>query len=298
MDDFRILLLLFSAEIVILYLWQLPVDLSFSAFAFQHDGTDLQIFGLLKSGYRPVTDFGYHYGLLPIVVGWVWFHVAGATPWAAHALVLAVDLLIARALARLASSLRVGFTGVVLMLCAMPFAVSTSYSDYAHALEAVLLSNALAEQARGRRPVALALAAAAVLDKPAMGYVYGLTLLIIGALALRRRPALTDLRLLVPAATVAVSGIAALALLFGFVPALSALLPLEGMKAYRAMGFGLFRSGKALFYFPGVHIRYYLGRFRDSSSRVRRRCSWRAWSQRCGWSATVAPAESSVATLK
>src|SRR4051794_8582622 len=71
----------FIAEVVALTLLQAPNELFFR-YAFGDSGTSLTIADLVRRGYRPTIDFGYIYGLLPLLINRIGFTAAGATPGA------------------------------------------------------------------------------------------------------------------------------------------------------------------------------------------------------------------------
>ncbi|MGD0116817.1 MAG: hypothetical protein ABSD30_02050, partial [Candidatus Binatus sp.] len=73
-----------SVEAVVLNLLQLPGSLNFG-FLFGDTGANITAQYLVANGYRPAVDFGYHYGLLPLLLGHVWFSVTGASPIAYQA---------------------------------------------------------------------------------------------------------------------------------------------------------------------------------------------------------------------
>jgi len=254
--------LLFGLEVVVLHLVNIPHGLSFD-WAFDDRGANLTIQYLLSLGYIPGLDFGYPYGLLPLAAGRVWFALFGLTPFACWIAFLVCELLTAVGIARFSAALQLGWSGIVVIFAALPVAVQPCYPNLAHALEAALIANALAEQAAGRLPRALALATAAIFSKPAMGYFYGLLIVL---LLLhnwwRRRPGarLAHLtRMLLPAAVAALSLSTVLARMYGISPLLHQFLPTTGMRLYRASHFGLFAAGKTLLHPPGATYSYYLG---------------------------------------
>jgi hypothetical protein len=256
------LTLLFGAEVVALNVLELPLSLDFTHFFFGDQGANLTIQYLVAHGYRPNVDFGYHYGLLPILFGRVWFGLVGATPVGYQAAMVVVGLLMAWALARLAANLQVARVGLLFLFCAMPFAIMSSYGNFAHALEAVLLCNALAEQAASRYPSALVLATAACFAKPAMGYIYGALLLVLIVTDCWRRgsPVRALGSSLLPAALVGVGLMAILCFEYGVAPLLATILPVTGMRAYRSVHLGFFTGeGRSTWYFPGVRPGYYVG---------------------------------------
>ncbi|HEY2526200.1 MAG TPA: hypothetical protein VGI29_14150, partial [Candidatus Binataceae bacterium] len=166
-------------------LFRLPTDLGFDANAFGDRGDFLSIAYLVGHGSRPAIDFGYHWGLLPIMLAQAWFALFGATAQANEAIMVVCALMVAIGMARMAAALRLGAPGIGLLMLAMPFAFPTFTLTYA--LEAALLSNALAEQAARRRSSALALATASCFVNPSMAYLYGFVL-VLGLLWESRRP--------------------------------------------------------------------------------------------------------------
>jgi hypothetical protein len=73
----RTLTLLFMAESLALALLQLPQNLSFDGFAILDQGANLKAQQLLDQGLVPTVDFGYVYGLLPLLIGRAWFALLG-----------------------------------------------------------------------------------------------------------------------------------------------------------------------------------------------------------------------------
>src|SRR5271167_154340 len=176
---YRALLILFGLETLAINLARLPESMRFDRFAFCDHGANLTLQYLIAQGLRPSLDFGYHYGLLPALIGRIWFGIFGATPRAYQAAMVVADLLCAWAIAKILSQLRIGVVGLALAVITLGYAFQSTYVNFAHATEAVLLSHALAEQARGSRANALALATAAVFAKPSMGWIYGLLLIVL-----------------------------------------------------------------------------------------------------------------------
>ena len=180
------LLLLFSVETLAINLARLPESMRFDRFAFCDQGANLTLQYLIARGLRPALDFGYHYGLLPALVGRIWFAFFGSTPWAYQIAMVVADLLCVWAIAKILCQLKVGAVGLLLVIITLGYALQASYINFAHAIEAVLLTHALAEQTRGSRANALALVSAAVFAKASMGYVYGLLLIVLIARDLSR----------------------------------------------------------------------------------------------------------------
>jgi hypothetical protein len=242
------LLVLFALETLAINLARLPESMRFDRFAFCDHGANLTLQYLIANGLRPSVDFGYHYGLLPALVGRIWFGLFGATPWAYQAAMVVADLLCAWAITKILSQLTVGTVGIALAVITLGYSFQATYINFAHAIEAVLLSQALAEQARGSRTKALAFASAAVFAKPSMGYVYGLLLVALIFRDLRRsgfsfRRLLTELA---PAAFVFLGLATVVSLTYGPQTFLHTVLPIEGVSNYRALNFGLMAAGRGL----------------------------------------------------
>lgn len=248
----------FVVEVVALTLIQAPNEL-FYRYAFGDSGTNLTIQDLICRGYRPTIDFGYIYGLLPLLVNRAWFAVAGATPRACWWATLACNVVLAWGLARFAVFQRVGRVGVALLAVAMPDLLRSSYDVLVQAMEPALLVHALAEQARGRRGRALALVTAAAFVKPSMAYVYGLFLLI--AIAATIDPTRRDSwrRALGPAIVTGLALAGLLAAVYGVRPLINTLIPSGGIEVYRRSRFGFFHGqGRAFWFRPDAGLRGYL----------------------------------------
>ena len=257
---FWTLFFLFSFELIALMVARLPQLMRFESFAFCDRGANLTLQYLVAKGYRPAIDFGYHYGLLSVLVGRGWFAIFGASPFAYQLAMLACNILFAWALAKLATRLQVRGLGLALMVIMLGFAFQASYPNLAQGLEAVLLSHALAEQAAGSRANALALATAAIFTKPSMGYVYGLVLIILFVRDLART-GFNSRRLLAivaPAVIIFLVLATTLAITYGSKVLLRTVLPIEGATAYHSLNFGLMGSGRALWDPTGKPWIYYL----------------------------------------
>jgi hypothetical protein len=257
--------LLLSAETLAYALIRLPTDLGFDANAFGDRGDFLSIAYLVAHGSQPAIDFGYHWGLVPIMLAQAWFALFGATAQANEAIMVACALLVAVGIARMAAALRLSALGIVLLVVALPFAFPTFTLTYA--LEAALLTNALAEQAAQRRSTALALTTASCFVNPSMAYVYGFVLLL-GLLWESRR--LHDdagssidwshiLRTVTPAAITGVVLILILSAVYGPAALAKTILPLAGMTAHRNQASGFFHGvGRDFWYQPHLGLPFYL----------------------------------------
>jgi hypothetical protein len=256
---------LFGAETLAYALFRLPTDLGFDANAFGDRGDFLAISYLVAHGSRPAIDFGYHWGLVPILLAQLWFALFGATPHANEAIMVLCALLVAIGIARMAAALRLGTIGIALLAVALPFAFPTFTLTYA--LEAALLSNALAEQAVQRCSTALALTTASCFVNPSMAYVYGFVLL----LGLLWESLKWDddtgstidwaniVRTVKPAAITGIVLILVLSAVYGPLAVVKAMLPLAGMEAHRNQASGFFNGvGRDFWYQPHLGLPYYL----------------------------------------
>jgi hypothetical protein len=252
------LVAIFVIEAIVLCLGALPRRLSFGSHLFSDPAETLGIQYLLTHGFILNRDFGYQYGLLGLLVDRLWFGLLPATDLSVQPISILVDALLAIGLARFARNLKIGALGIALLFLMLPFAIQVDNPMFS--LEGALLANGLAEQAGGRRDKALAFAAASCLAKPVMGYFYGLILVLLVVGDLLCREAFTPkgfLRALAPAATTAVTLAFLLGATFGAHAVISTLVPLRGIAAYKAFGYGHISSD--FLYFPGVRIGYYFG---------------------------------------
>ena len=116
----------YALEVLIVAALRIPHDLSFFMFAFGDRGSWLDVQFLTAHGYRPTIDFGFPYGLLPVMVGRAWFGLFGLTPAAFKLAMVAGGLAMAVGIARFASAMRLGLIGQALMVIALPVAIQSS----------------------------------------------------------------------------------------------------------------------------------------------------------------------------
>lgn len=245
---------------------QLTYILDFHVFAFEDTGANLTIQYLMSQGLVPHVDFGYQYGLLPLLFGQAWFWVWGLSPYSCIGAMTFLTLMIVLALARFIAVMRIHWSGICLLACSLPHIGGVIYMNLCHPLEAVLLSHALVFHAKQERPMALALTSAALFAKPSMTYFYGLILLALilweitqiprhergKALARRLQPAIITVIVLT----------AVLSAVYGWQSLFHSLflLPIQGRAAYIFQRVGIFDLGGQFFLFPpGAKITYYLG---------------------------------------
>lgn len=254
---------IYAVEVSIVALLRVPHDLALFSFAFGDRGSWLVVQYLTAHGYRPTIDFGFPYGLLPVMAGGLWFRIFGLTPAAFELAMVAGGLAMAWGMARFAGALPLGRIGHALIIIGLPVAIQSSLPSLSHLLEAVLLTLALGEHARGNRRAALALATAGCFAKPALGYLYGILLLASIIKDCRLSGARFHLdgraivRALMPAAAVGVTLLLVLGARYGVRPLVSSVLPLNGMRIYRANHFGFFTPWSRTFWLPAP------GRFGD-----------------------------------
>lgn len=259
--------LVFGAELILFAIIRLPLNLNLDAYAFADRGMFPTVCYLVTHGGRPTIDFGYPYGLLPILLTQGVFHLFGWAPLAHEAAMGVCAFAGAWGMARFANAMRLGTIGIILLVVALPFAILVSYPSLIHAMEAAVLCNALAEQAAGRHAGALALATVACFIKPAMGYLYGFVLLLLMVLDAWRSAVAVKSRIdwrsllgrLAPAALTGVILLALLAAAFGVEPLINTLLPGAGRVEYRHMGLGsVLYGGRDLWFQPRLGLPFYL----------------------------------------
>lgn len=267
----RSFLVLLIIELLGVYAFRLPLLYNFTNFAFWDWGGYLVAHALLRHGLQPISDFGWQYGLLPLLLQEIWFGYFGAGPVSFLSISLCCSLWFALAMGWLASC--GGVWERLLIVLSLPLVMSLG-ADMPHALEPALLTTAILAQAKKQRASALALVTAALFTKPSMAYLYGTVLLLA---ILGRVPSEERLegnaagqgnisgniqligRELLPAALTGCLIFACLMLRFGWKVVLESLWPTKGMRAYTILRLGWHGVGRDFFYFPGVKLGYYLG---------------------------------------
>jgi len=252
------LLLTFSA----MFLAQLPVSYDFANFVFFDPGVSLRTDQLIAQGYVPTIDFGYPYGLLPLMIGRAFFALVGRTPAGYLLFMFLAEAAIVWGMWRLAA--RWNWLTICFLIAALPHAIIPVYVHLTHPLEAALIIHAIADIAVGKRNRALALATACLFIKPVMAYGLGLVLLVWMILrSVRRKKEWISFFLsLRPAVLTGIVCILTTSAYFGVAPLISTLLPLTGAKSYQALDFGLFGNGRT-FWWPDLgsaaqYAKYYL----------------------------------------
>jgi hypothetical protein len=248
------------AELTGLSLLRLPSELGFNAFGFADIGGNLTANYLIGQGLKPAVDFGYPYGLLGLFTGRVWFAVWGQSPLSCEGAMWLCEALIVFAIVRWLKAVGGGNAALLACVLMLPMALF-GFETFSHALEALFIFNAMASQAAGHKPRALACCVAAVFSKPAMGYFFGLVLtgLILFEFRRERRTGASSLLLqFAPAAGVAAIMAVILGLYFGARSLASTILPFKGAQGYAASNLGFFRNGS--YFWKPLHptVAYYL----------------------------------------
>jgi hypothetical protein len=232
---------------------KLPRNAAFLDFATGDPGATLHVDALVAQGLIPGLNFGYAYGLLPVLVGRVWFGVLGRTPAAFLGATYVCYLVTGWGLGRYARALDLGTLSRLLLAGGFALQLGEPLATLTHGMEMALVANALAEHAGARRGRALVLIALAALTKPSMAYVYGAVLLMRVA---RDR----EWRLLVPGAASWSAVFLLLCGVFGSTASFGALFPVDGRRAYRAYNFGFFQGvGRDFWDPPGARFTYWIG---------------------------------------
>jgi hypothetical protein len=251
----------YALEVLAIAILRIPHELGLFMFAFGDRGSWLVVQYLVAHGYRPTIDFGFPYGLLPILFGRAWFAIFGLTPRAFDAAMVAGGLAMAFGMARFANAMRLNRVGQILVIVALPIAIQSGLPSLSHLLEAVLLCLAIGEHAQGNRGTALALTTAACFAKAALGYLYGFLLILLIVAACSRRDEANARarfdwvalrRTLMPAIITGLLMLAIVGAVFGARPLLASLLPLNGMKIYQSLHFGFFTPWSRTFWDPRV----------------------------------------------
>ncbi len=244
-------------EVLLMAIFQTPSQ-RFDQIAFWDSGGELAIQDLMRRGYRPALDFGYLYRLLPLLLGRLWYGLAGLSPESFRVQMLACMMLSAWGLARFAIARRLSLAGVVLIMLAIPDLLRVSYITLVQTLEQALLINALAEQARGRRATSLALLTACCFVKPSLAFVQGLAVVIAIAAASGRGMRAASVRSFGPALGTAAVLTLILTLGFGAASLAKTIFPFTGMAVYRISNYGFFHGvGREFWVLHGAGIRDY-----------------------------------------
>ncbi len=248
------------------YLWiNWPVQLGLLENCFTDDGSFQNIDLLLAESLLPVRDYGYTYGLLPVLLQRFWFFLFGRDPFSYFLLKELLGLLYIFLVARiLAVQVEVSRTLVILALFLSPTLLAVSQVTIAHAIVQLALLGSVSLALDGRMRLAFLFLVPGMFSIPTLPYV-GALLLVVWFHEWTRSPRAEGLRLK-PLVQAVFPALIAGAVAFGiacvyFSPsiAVSSLVPAKGAAMYKAMNFGFFKDGRYFWNPPGANIKYYLG---------------------------------------
>lgn len=244
-----VLAVLFFEVAIGLCVGSFPATVYFPNHAFGDQGWAIRVDGLVADGLVPTVDFSYAYGLLTLAINRFAFWLFGPSPFVVGGLLHLCALLTAIGVWRCGRAVRLNTWANLVLVAVVPvFTIPGILPSPTHALEPVLLTHALAEHLRGRLSRALALTTAAVLVKPALGYVYGF-LLVVEALVTSGGGRRRVWRLLPAAVTGLVLG-GGLIAAYGWGPFVNTQYPVEASKEYKALDCGFFFGIGREFWWP------------------------------------------------
>ncbi|NOT63062.1 MAG: hypothetical protein HOP19_22875 [Acidobacteria bacterium] len=235
-----------------LFLAQLPTIYEFATFAVFDPGSALRADQLIAQGFTPTIDFGYPYGLLPLMIGRAFFALVGRTPLGYVLFMFLAEAALLWGIWRLARNWH--WLIALFLLAALPHIIIPVYVNLTHPLEAALIIHALVELVRGQHAKALAIATASLFVKPVMAYVFGFWVLALLVGQVRTLPNFrarwsSFFSMLRPAAVTGMVCGSISVMRFGWSATANALLPLNGAQSYKAHDFGFFANGR-IFWLP------------------------------------------------
>lgn len=242
--------------LVLLGAWALqwPSAADLKLFALYDPGSALRADALVAQGLKPGVDFGFSYGLVPLLIGRGWLGAFGRTPVSYLAYMAVMQLAIGASLAYLVAALRLRWWSFVSLLLALPIAIMPTYLHFTHPLEVTLIVLALALQARGRFAWALVVLTACVFVKPSMALIFG-AIVTAQILWLQRG----IVKQLWPAAATGAALAVLLLWIFGGASLLATTVPVGASQSYREANFGFFTGIGRLFWWPeSPSVGYYL----------------------------------------
>ncbi len=227
-----------------------PATVYFPNHAFGDQGWAIRVDGLVADGLVPTVDFSYAYGLLTLAINRAAFWLFGPSPFVVGGMLHLCALLTALGVWRIGRAARLNPWATLVLVATVPlFTIPSNLPSLTHAIEPVLLTHALAEHLRGRRSRALVLATAAVLVKPALGYVYGF-LLVVEVLVTPSPDGRSRVRQFLPAAVVGAVLAGGLIADYGWKPFVNTQYPTEASKEYKALNCGFFFGIGTEFWWP------------------------------------------------
>ena len=241
----------------------LPSELSFHNFAFMDLGSFQHVDRLIGLGLRPGVDFGYTYGLLPVLLQHLCFAAFGSSHWITLGMLVLYLLLMLTFWSLLTRDIGQSWAnfGILLGLCDMMIFFVPWPPTLAHMLMKISLAFSLYFFMKQRLSLALSIAALGALAVPSLPIV--LTILIALAIAWEWwhapvRAVRGLVTKLAPAAVMYAGAVLIMVAFFGWRAVLQSLIPAGGARLYRAMNFGIFGQGRYFLHPPGAHLSYYL----------------------------------------
>ncbi len=241
----------------------LPMLLSFGGYAFRDGGSGLAADDLIHHGLLPAIDFGYYHGLLPLMLGRLWFSILGTTPYTYLALRLVVILLSSIAMFYLFQAVRAPRIIYVMFCTAIPFTFFYRPS-LNHDLAALFLTLSLLLLVHQRVGGAVSAALASGFCHPSLGYVMlGVAGVVAGWPARRNSPAALlriAFRLIgAAAATLAIYAAACFAFFGSIEPLLRTIFPTVGKNMRSHYGWSFLKGGLTFVSPPGSNWKYLVG---------------------------------------
>lgn len=254
---------LYVFVILILTAVYLPELLSFSSFAFMDSGSGLAADDLVRRGLRPAVDFGYYHGLLPLMLGRIWFSAFGQTPYAYLALRVLLAIVSSIAVFYLFRTISAPRIIYVMFCVAIPFTFFYLPSlNHDWAAFGVMLSLLLVAGRRFAGGASAALVSG--FCHPSLGYLMfvaaGLAALLSCSGTITRRLARTAYSLGVSAGITLLIYLVACQAFFGSpVPFLKTLLPLGGSGVRAHYHWSFLNGGLAFIHPAGSNWKYLAG---------------------------------------
>lgn len=250
----------FVSEALVFRILGIPGQLSFSAYGFEDPGADLTSYHLIRHGWVPYDEFGYIYGLIPLIIGDAWYRVFGLGPWASAALDWAGMISVAAILTISACSVKRKAWAMHLFLAlAIPILMQRRSANSAKVFEALLMSLSFYYLIKERRGSALTAMTACVFAKSG---VPASLVAVLGMLILARewKKPLALVRTIGPAVGLSIALFAICLVRFGLSATVNSIIPADGAKIYAANHFGFFHGiGRNFWNPPGVRLGYYIG---------------------------------------
>jgi hypothetical protein len=241
------------------YLW--PSVFNIENFGFLDVGSSLTVDVFLGRHLRPAIDFGYIYGLLPVLVQHVLATLFGRGPWIIIGLGIAYLFASAFVWALIWNRLGASIAFLTAVIFLSPYLIMHCPPP-AHGFNQLSLMLVLLSLLQGRLVRALVFSVIGWLSMPSLPLVAIVLISFWIAVIWWKQPHRRIRGLMkqfLPATAVYVVLLVVLAAIFGFESVRQTLLPFNGAAHYRANGYGILGQGLTYLYPPGVRVTYYLG---------------------------------------